>query len=80
MQMISDFMHLVTIMLRQKYAIWKVDGYNIRSVYTGDSRYVDIGYLDTITKRQRGGAVSTLDFRSRGRGFESRWMRDSSRT
>ena len=33
MQMISDFMHLDTIALRQKNEIWKVDGYNIRSVY-----------------------------------------------
>ena len=32
MQMISDFMHVHTIALRQKNAIWKVDGYNIRSV------------------------------------------------
>ena len=33
MQMISDFMHFDTITLRQKNAIWKVDSYNIRSVY-----------------------------------------------
>ena len=33
MQMVSDFMHFDTIALRQKIAIWKVDGYNIRSVY-----------------------------------------------
>ena len=32
--MISDFMHYDTIALRQKKnAIWKVGGYNIRSVY-----------------------------------------------
>ena len=34
MQMISDFMHFDTVALWQKNnAIWKVDGYNIRSVY-----------------------------------------------
>ena len=33
MQMIFDFMHFDTIVLRQKNAIWKVDGYNVRSVY-----------------------------------------------
>ena len=33
MQMISDFMRFDTIVLRQKNMIWKVDGYNIRSVY-----------------------------------------------
>ena len=32
------------------------------------------------TKRPRGRAVSAPDFGSRGRGFESRWRRDSSRT
>ena len=32
MQMISDKMHFDTIALRQKNAIWKVDGYNILSV------------------------------------------------
>ena len=31
-------------------------------------------------KRPRGRAVSAPDFGSRGRGFESRWRRDSSRT
>ena len=35
MHMISDFMHFDNIAFRQKKnAIWKVDGYNIRSVYT----------------------------------------------
>ena len=34
MQKISDFMHFDTIALSQKNATWKVDGYNIRSVYT----------------------------------------------
>ena len=33
MQVISAFMDFDTIALRQKNAIWKVDGYNIRSVY-----------------------------------------------
>ena len=33
-----------------------------------------------IYKRPRGRVVSGPDFRSRGRGFESRWRRDSSRT
>ena len=33
MQMISDKMHFDTVALRQKNAIWKVEGYNIRSVY-----------------------------------------------
>ena len=33
-----------------------------------------------IWKRPRGRAVSAPDFGSRGRGFESRWRRDSSRT
>ena len=33
MQMISGFMHFDTIALRKKNAIWKVYGYNIRSVY-----------------------------------------------
>ena len=32
-----------------------------------------------ILKRPRGRAVSAPDFGSRGRGFESRWRRDSSR-
>ena len=32
MQMISDFMHFHVIALRQKNTIWKVDGYNIRSM------------------------------------------------
>ena len=32
------------------------------------------------SKRPRGRAVSAPDFGSRGRGFESRWRRDSSRT
>ena len=31
-------------------------------------------------KRPRGRAVSASDFGSRGRGFESRWRRDSYRT
>ena len=31
-------------------------------------------------KRPRGRAVSAPDFESRGRGFESRWRRDTSRT
>ena len=34
MQIISDFIYFDTIALRQKNAIWKVDGYNIGSVYT----------------------------------------------
>ena len=33
MQMISDFMHFDTIAIWQKIAIWKVDGYNSRSVH-----------------------------------------------
>ena len=33
-----------------------------------------------ILKRPRGRAVSAPDFGSWGRGFESRWRRDSSRT
>ena len=33
MQMISDKMHFDTITLRPKTAIWKVEGYNIRSVH-----------------------------------------------
>ena len=33
MQMISDKMHFDIIALWQKNAIWKVDGYNILSVY-----------------------------------------------
>ena len=33
MQKIFDFMHFHTTALRQKNAVWKVDGYNIRSVY-----------------------------------------------
>ena len=34
MRMISDFMHFDTIAFRQKKSVWKVDGYNIRSVHT----------------------------------------------
>ena len=34
----------------------------------------------SVLKRPRGRAVSAPDFGSRGRGFESRWRRDSSRT
>ena len=38
MHMISDFMHFDTIAFRQKKkSVWKVDGYNIRSVYIADS-------------------------------------------
>ena len=33
-----------------------------------------------LPKRPRDRAVSAPDFGSRGRGFESRWRRDSSRT
>ena len=33
-----------------------------------------------LMKRPRGRAVNAPDFGSRGRGFESRWKRDSSRT
>ena len=34
MHMISDFMHFDTIAFRQKIkSVWKIDGYNIRSVY-----------------------------------------------
>ena len=36
--------------------------------------------LIDMTKRPRGRAVSAPDFGSRGRGFESHWRRDSSRT
>ena len=36
--------------------------------------------LFAYEKRPRGRAVSAPDFGSRGRGFESRWRRDSSRT
>ena len=32
MQMSSDKMHFDAVALRQKNAIWKLDGYNIRSV------------------------------------------------
>ena len=49
--------------------------------------FVCMGYKSSLPvlsninkKRPRGRAVSAPDFGSRGRGFESRWRRDSSRT
>ena len=41
--------------------------------------YFSIFFLKLL-KRPSGRAVSAPDFGSRGRGFESRWRRDSSRT
>ena len=63
---------------------------NLQNI-TGDSMFqilpdVDLPhfkvYNHTLSsvKRPRGRAVSAPDFGSRGRGFESRWRRDSSRT
>ena len=37
-------------------------------------------FSNWVSKRPRGRAASAPDFGSRGRGFESRWRRDSSRT
>ena len=55
-------------------------------LYGHDGKWLSC--LATITKfvttnpmkRPRGRAVSAPDFGSRGRGFESRWRRDFSRT
>ena len=40
----------------------------------------NMSQLMRLRKRPRGQAVSAPDFGSRGRGFESCWRRDSSRT
>ena len=47
-------------------------------VHWGHSYWITV--LCAASKRPRGRAVSAPDFGSRGRGFESRWRRDSSRT
>ena len=44
------------------------------------SLYVSFFFLSNFQKRPRGRAVSSPDFSSQGRWFESRWRRDSSRT
>ena len=48
---------------------------------TDSSKHLIINEIPlSEVKRPRGRAVSAPDFGSRGRGFESRWRRDSSRT